>query len=213
VARGALERARALRPQAAEVSAGFAELNSAAASRDLTGVKARAEALESSERWADALAEYERLLKADASLEFARVGRDRVAPRAQLAAGLQGLIDQPARLAAAEVRSEADRLLQRARAIPAAGPVLRSQVSRLELLLPEYDKPLRLRIESDGQTQVRILRVGEFGGFEQREVELKPGRYTLVGARAGFRDVRREVTLLPGAALQTVELRCSEPIQ
>jgi len=213
VARGALARARTLRPQAPEVAAVAAQLGSAEAGRDLTGVKARAEGHEAAERWSEALAEYERLLKADASLEFARAGRDRVAPRAQLAAALQGLIDQPARLAAPEVRAEADRLLARGRAIDPAGPVLRSQLSRVELLLPEYDRPVRLALESDGQTSVRILRVGEFGAFERREIELKPGRYTLVGTRSGYRDVRREVTLLPGGATPPVDLRCSEPIE
>lgn len=211
--RAALGRARALRPQAPEVVAVTAQLGSAEAGRDLTGVKARAEAHEAAERWADALAEYERLLKSDASLEFARVGRERVGPRAQLAAALQGLLDQPARLAAPEVRSDADRLLARARAIDPAGPALRSQVARLELLLPEYDRPVTLALESDGQTSVRILRVGEFGVFQRREVELKPGRYTLVGTRSGYRDVRRDITLLPGGATPPVDLRCSEPIE
>jgi hypothetical protein len=212
-ARAGFARARALRPDAAEVAAGLAELQSALAGRDLTGVKARAEGLEAAERWTEALAEYERLLRADSSLEFARSGRERVAPRVRLATALQTLIDQPTRLGAPEVRAEADRLLAQARAVPEAGPVLRSQVSRLELLLPEYDRPVRLVVESDGETQVSIQRVGDYGGFARRELELRPGRYTLVGTRSGYRDVRREVTLVPGAGPQAVDLRCTEPIQ
>lgn len=212
VARAALERARALRPNAPEVAAGLAELNSSQVGRQLASVKAGAEALEAQERWADALAEYQRVLAADASLEFARQGRDRVAPRAELAARLQGLIDQPSRLASAEVRVEADRLLTRARAVAAAGPVLRSQISRLELALPAWDQPVKLLLESDGQTAVTIQRVGEYGGFERREIELKPGRYTLIGTRSGFRDVRREVVVTPGTDVQSVQIRCTDPI-
>ncbi len=212
-ARGGLERARRLRPDAPEVAAALAELQSALAARDLTAVKARTEGLEAAERWADALAEYERLLRTDRSLEFARVGRERVAPRARLATALQTLIDQPARLAAPEVRAEADRLLAQARSVTDAGPVLRSQVSRLERLLPEYDRPVRLVLESDGETHVSILRVGDFGRFARRELDLRPGRYTLVGSRNGYRDIRREVTLAPGSEAQIIELRCTEPIQ
>jgi hypothetical protein len=212
-ARAGFERARMLRPDAPEVAAGLAELRSALAGRDLTGVKARAEGLEAHERWADALAEYERLLRGDPSLEFARAGRERVAPRARLATALQALIEQPARLAAPEVRAEADRLLAQARAITGPGPVLRSQVSRLELLLAEYDQLVRLVLESDGATQVSILRVGEYGGFLRRELELRPGRYTLVGTRNGYRDARREVTLVPGGEAQVIDLRCTEPIE
>ena len=194
------------------MAAGFAELNSSQVGQQLASVKAGAEALEAQERWADALGEYQRVLAADASLEFARQGRDRVAPRAELAARLQGLIDQPSRLASPEVRVEADRLLTRARGVVAAGPVLRSQISRLELALPAWDQPVKLLLESDGQTAVTIQRVAEYGGFERREIELKPGRYTLIGTRSGFRDVRREVVVAPGVDMQSVQIRCTDPI-
>ena len=91
--------------------------------------------------------------------------------------------------------------------------MLRSQVARVEALLPAYDKPVRVTLESDGLTQVAIQRVRALGAFEKQEVELKPGRYTAVGTRAGFRDVRREFTVLPGGGQLVVPVRCAEPIQ
>jgi len=71
---------------------------------------------------------------------------------------------------------------------------------------------VRLRLESDGQTQVVIYRVGQYGTFSTRDVELLPGRYTVVGTRNGYRDVRREVVLPPGAAPAALTVRCEEPI-
>ena len=71
---------------------------------------------------------------------------------------------------------------------------------------------MRLRLESDGQTQVVIYRVGQYGTFSTRDVELLPGRYTVVGTRTGFRDVRREVLLPPGTVPAAVVVRCEEPI-
>ena len=47
-------------------------------------------------------AEYDALLARDATLEFARSGKARAAPRAELASRLQGLIDKPERLAGQE---------------------------------------------------------------------------------------------------------------
>jgi serine/threonine protein kinase/tetratricopeptide (TPR) repeat protein len=211
-ARQALERARALRPQAPEVAAGFAELASALAGRDLSGTQARAAAYESGERWAEALSVYEGLLAQDPSVEFARAGRARTLPRAELARGLQGLIDRPERLAAAEVRAEAARLLAQARGIADAGLVLRSQVSRVEAQLPQYEKPVRVALESDGLTSIAIQRVGALGSFARQEVELKPGRYVVIGTRAGFRDVRREILVAPGRAPDAVQVRCVDPI-
>jgi len=71
---------------------------------------------------------------------------------------------------------------------------------------------VRLRLESDGVTQVTIYRVGQYGSFSTRDVELLPGRYTVVGTRTGYRDVRQEVVLPPGAAATAVAVRCEEPI-
>jgi serine/threonine protein kinase/tetratricopeptide (TPR) repeat protein len=211
-ARQALERARALRPQAPEVAAGFAELASVLAGRDLSGAQARAAGFEAGERWAEALSVYEGLLAQDPSVEFARAGRARSLPRAELARGLQGLIDRPERLAAAEVRAEAARLLAQARGIADAGPVLRSQVTRVEAQLPQYEKPVRVALESDGLTSIAIQRVGALGSFARQEVELKPGRYVVIGTRAGFRDVRREILVAPGQAPAAVQVRCVDPI-
>ncbi|MCC6172337.1 MAG: protein kinase, partial [Gammaproteobacteria bacterium] len=171
-ARQALERARVLRPRAPEVAAGFAELASALAGRDLAGARARGAELEAAERWAEALTVYEGVLAQDPSVEFARAGRERALPRAELARGLQSLIDRPERLAAVEVRTEAARLLAQARAVAVPGPLLRSQLGRLEAQLPLYEKPVRVALESDGLTSIAIQRVGTLGSFARQEVEL-----------------------------------------
>jgi hypothetical protein len=139
-------------------------------------------------------------------------GKEQVAPRAELGKRLQALIEKPERLAADEVRLEAQRLISRAKALPSQGPVIRSQVARLELLLPTFNQPVVLALESDNVTEVAIQRVGFFGAFEKRQVELKPGRYTVTGRRSGYRDVRREITVAPGQSEQTVIIRCLEPI-
>jgi hypothetical protein len=90
--------------------------------------------------------------------------------------------------------------------------VIRSQVARIELLLPAYDKAVRVAFESDNATDITIQRVGALGTFLHREIELKPGRYTIMGTREGFRDVRREITIAPGSTGQTISVTCVEPI-
>jgi tetratricopeptide (TPR) repeat protein len=212
-ARAALEQARALRPQGPEVLAGFRQLDSLVAGQGLEEGRRRGAELEAQERWAEALSQYDTLLARDPTLEFARTGKARAAPRAELAGRLQGLIDQPARLASPEVRREADVLLARARGIDKPGPVLRSQTTRLAELLPVYDTPVRVVLESDGATSVMIQRVGVLGSFARQEVDLKPGRYVAVGTRAGYRDVRREFLVAPGEPREAIQVRCVEPLQ
>jgi len=211
-ARTNLEKAQRLRPDNTEVTAALQRVADMGSGRSLADLEARAARLASEERWTEALAIYEEALGRDPSLQFAINGRAAVAPRAELGNRLQGLIDRPERLAEENVRAEAERLIARAKALPQQGPVIRSQVSRLELLLPTFNQPVMLALESDNVTEVAIQRVGFFGAFERREVTLKPGKYSVTGKRSGFRDVRREITVAPGQSEQTIVIRCLEPI-
>ena len=81
-----------------------------------------------------------------------------------------------------------------------------------QALLPEFDRPVRLSLVSDSLTQVAIPSVGAFGSFARRDIELRPGHYTLIGTRDGYRDVRRDITVRPGQQTQTVNVSCSERI-
>jgi tetratricopeptide (TPR) repeat protein len=211
-ARTELEKARKMRPDNPDVAAALQRVADLGSGRSLADLEARASRLASEERWTEALALYDEALARDPSLQFAINGRAAVAPRAELGNRLQALIDRPERLAEDNVRVEAERLIARAKALTQQGPVIRSQVSRLELLLPTFNQPVMLALESDNATEVAIQRVGFFGAFERREVSLKPGKYTVTGKRSGFRDVRREITVAPGQGEQTIVIRCLEPI-
>jgi tetratricopeptide (TPR) repeat protein len=235
-ARAAFERARNLRPNGPEaldglrrVSAAEGGRNSAANSAanhaasapavgpvagavdNVASMRTHAEQLESQERWDEAAALYTAALREDGSLSFAQAGKARAGGRARLDHALQALLDHPDRLASADVRDEASGLLDTAQATTPSGPVLRSQIARLQILLPDFEKPVHISLVSDGVTQVAILSVGNFGSFERRDIQLKPGTYTLIGSRVGYRDVRRQVTIAPGET-QTVSVSCYEAI-
>jgi hypothetical protein len=67
-------------------------------------------------------------------------------------------------------------------------------------------------VESDGLTEIVLSRVGRLGTLTRRTVELKPGTYTIVGSRRGYRDVRRQLTVPPGGPAPVVRVRCEEAI-
>jgi hypothetical protein len=71
---------------------------------------------------------------------------------------------------------------------------------------------VRVELRSDGLTEVTVLRVGRLGGFKQREVELPPGAYTIVGTRKGYRDVRRQVVIETGRDPGPIDVRCVETL-
>jgi serine/threonine protein kinase/tetratricopeptide (TPR) repeat protein len=211
-ARSAFERARALRPDGPEAREGLRRVDAARNRSTLPLRRAEAEDLEDEERWQDALDAYDSVLRQDASLAWAQEGRARAGARLQLGDSLQALIDHPDRLANPRARSEAGTLLQYAEQQSDVGPVLRSQITRLTTLVPALDKPVRVSLVSDNLTQVTIPSVGSFGSFARRDIELKPGRYTIIGTRDGYREVRRDITVSPGEEYLTVNVSCSESI-
>ena len=211
-ARDALLRARTLRADGAEIGALQAELAAAGERSDLEEERNRILNLERAENWGDALKAYEGLLAKDRSLEFARAGRNRVVPRAELSRRLDGLISAPVRLASPEVRREAERLLAEAARVKDDAPVLRSQVEQLSASLQIYEKPIKTVFQSDGQTRIVVQRIGIFGTFTRKELQLKPGRYVVVGSREGFRDVRREINITPSGPQPVIDVRCTEAI-
>jgi tetratricopeptide (TPR) repeat protein len=211
-ARQAFEQAGRIRPGAPEVADGLAQVERALGDRTIAGHISAAQQAEAAERWSEAVAEYRKALELDRNLLAAQQGLERAEPRAMLDAELNTYIDKPERLYSPDVRNAARRATERAGAVPGRGPVLDRQVATVERLVTAAETPLKVALTSDKLTEVTIYRVGRLGVFERRDVELLPGRYTVVGVRAGYRDVRHELTIVPGRDAPAVTIRCEEPI-
>jgi len=67
-------------------------------------------------------------------------------------------------------------------------------------------------VVSDNLTEVVIYRVDRLGVFPRRELKLRPGTYTAVGSREGFRDVRVRFEVSPGGPSQQVTVVCTEKL-
>lgn len=211
-ARAAFSQALALRPSAREAKDAIAALEQGQKASAIDLLVARARTAESGERWDEALGAWREAASLEPSLEAARDGLTRATPRAELQHAIDALNAKSERLWDPAGRAEARSLL--AAAATAGNPRERLSASARELdrLAKSAESPVKLRLESDGLTQVVIYRVGQYGAFSTRDVELLPGRYTVVGTRTGFRDVRREVLLPPGTVPASVVVRCEEPI-
>ena len=88
----------------------------------------------------------------------------------------------------------------------------RPQIEQLGQLIELASKPIPVRLESDQITSVTLYRVGSLGAFASKELELRPGTYTVIGSRDGYRDVRRTFTVRPGRSLAPISVVCVEPI-
>jgi tetratricopeptide (TPR) repeat protein len=210
-AQHAFERARSIKPQAQEPALALAELAQARTNAELRDLQTQARAHENAEAWEQAAQAYDRALAIDATLEFARVGLARVQPRATLAKHVQKILEEPNRLSDPVGLGEAQALLADLRALPPSGQQLNQHIEQLQQLLDYATTPVTVGLQSDGLTDITLLRVRRLGTFDSTTLTLRPGEYTAVGMRQGYRDVRVNFTVRPGQT-PSVDIRCKEPI-
>jgi hypothetical protein len=204
--------ALAVRPGAREAEEGLTQSQEGAKLGKIALSEARAAAFEKRELWDQAVALYRQVLATDSTLVFAQKGLDRASARAGLDAKLANLIEHPTLLFGDQTLAAARELLAVAGEIEDKGPRIEGQIKELDSLVALATKPIRVRLESDLLTDVTLYRVGALGAFSSKEVELRPGTYTAIGSRDGFRDVRRTFTIVPGREPAAVSVICKEPI-
>lgn len=171
-----------------------------------------AKSLEEKEQWQQAYDRYQSAQSLDKSLVSARIGALRTQARANLDNQLQKLIDAPLRLADPAVYRGAQALLSDARSVKPRGQRIEQQTRALENAIDKALDPISVNFRSDNQTQVTVYKIGSLGLFTEHALELKPGLYTVVGSRSGYRDVREEITVQPGSNSQTVVIQCQEKV-
>jgi hypothetical protein len=211
-ARREFEAALKLRPGSREAADGLVQAEEAAKLDQLALTEARALAFERRELWDQAIELYRSVLESDSTLLFAQTGLERAEARAGLDAKLTNLIDNPTLLFSDSVLADARALLETAGAETEKGPRLTSQIERLGELVELAAKPVPVRLESDELTSVTVYRIGALGAFASKDVELRPGTYTVIGSRDGYRDVRHTFTVRPGRNLPPITIVCVEPI-
>ena len=211
-ARDAFQRAGSLKPGSAQVSEGLMQIEEGEKLAAINRYRDTALDHEKAERWREAAREYAAVLGVDPIVRFAQMGKERSERRADLAERLDFHISHPDRLSSDPVFQEASELLHEASWIVATGPRLRGQIERLEALLDTMGIRVRVFLESDNFTEVTVYQVGRLGSFLSRELRLRPGTYTVVGSRRGFRDVRRQLVVVPGEQPEPLMVRCEEEI-
>jgi len=178
----------------------------------LSSLRRQAEQRTASEDWLAAAELYRKALAIDARSVYARNGLAYAQNRIQLNTRFDHYLADTTRLSSDEPLANARKLLQANRQAPGSEPRLADKIARLQEAVRLAIVPVKLLIRSDGQTDIAIYRVGRLGRFQQKQLTLRPGRYTLAGSCTGYRDVRKIITLLPESGTYTVAIRCEELI-
>ena len=211
-ARDHLQRAVQLEPDSPESADALLAAEEGLRLQAIASHKTKASQLEAAERWQGALDEYKAVLALDPTIKFAQEGAERSRTRAEISARLDFHLQNSERLSTDEVLRDAESLLEEASQIQPAGERLNRQVAELRRTVGIASTPIRVSLVSDNLTEVTVYKVGRLGTFERRVLELRPGTYTVVGRREGYRDVRRELRVVPGQEIEPLTVRCEEKI-
>jgi tetratricopeptide (TPR) repeat protein len=211
-ARKAFRRAAQLQSGSSEAASALQEVETAATAYRLASLQSSGARDEQAEQWQQAVSAYEQAQKIDPNVLFAREGLARSRDRARLDKQFRAAIDEPQRLSDVAVAEATEKMLQLARTITPRGPVLSRQIEQLDTLLKQANTPITVALRSDQQTEVTVYKVAKLGKFDQRELSLRPGTYTAVGSRIGYRDVRLDFTVKHGSAPPVVTIACTEAI-
>jgi tetratricopeptide (TPR) repeat protein len=212
VARDHLRRAVKLQPDSPESADALLAADEGLRLQAIATHQTKAAQLEATERWQGAVEEYEAVMALDPTIKFAQEGVERSRARAELSARLDFHLQNPERLSTDEVMRDAETLLEEASQIQPAGARLSRQIEGLSRIVELASAPIRVTLISDDLTEVTVYKVGRLGAFERRVLELRPGTYIVVGRRDGYRDIRRQLHVVPGQEIEPLTVRCEEKI-
>ncbi|MFT5289710.1 MAG: tetratricopeptide (TPR) repeat protein [Planctomycetota bacterium] len=207
-----LDRVLKLKPEAqAEIADLQARLATMERGLELERLGVEAMALERAEDWEGVHDVYQRALAVDSKASFALAGAKRAVAAQELHSVLDEYIAAPSSLGDSEHLRYAGELAEAALVQSKGAPKLRGKADRLMGLVNQYAQDVVVHFQSDGQTKVRIFRVGGLGVFDERTAALKPGTYKVKGERAGYRDVLRTFKVRPGGQeTEVVTISCKE---
>jgi tetratricopeptide (TPR) repeat protein len=211
-ARKAFRRAASVQQGSTEAASALQEVEAAATAYRLASLQNSGAKDEQAEQWQQAVTAYEKAQKIDTNVLFAQEGLARSRDRARLDKQFRAAIDDPGRLSDTTVAAATEKMLQLARSISPGGPVLAGQIEQLEQLLKKANTPIAITVRSDLQTEVVVYKVAKLGKFDEHTLDLRPGTYTAVGSRIGYRDVRVDFLVKHGSKPLPVTIACTETI-
>ena len=171
-------------------------------------LRERATAAEANENWQQAIADYQQVLSLDANIQFAKDGSLRANEQYRTQAALAKIIANPDKLSSPQLFDQAKDIVTRAERLTPRGEMLGEQINQVSELIRVYATPVLVTLSSDNVTRVTLSTVGVLGRFDSKQLTLRPGAYTLIGSRDGYRDVRASMLVRPD--MQPLDIRCTE---
>jgi serine/threonine protein kinase/tetratricopeptide (TPR) repeat protein len=208
----ALGEARQMRPESTEAAEAIEMVQERRLLVEVDRLQELASARERDEQWREARDAYRDVLAIDATIFFAQQGKARCEEMITLWANARHYLDDPEKLYAGKGREQAARIVEALAAVQEVGPKTKRLHDDLAEQVRLADTPVRVVLQSDERTTVEVYRVKQCGTFSTMALELRPGDYTVVGFRNGYKDVRLTLRVRPGNETMTLRVACTEPL-
>ena len=181
---------------------------------------------EKNEQWKKAKNSYEKILQFDSNASKAIVSLERVNAYIQLNKLMDVIILQPARLQNEKILKKSKKSLQfvknelkqkdnlyhinkkTKREIPG----LINKINSVEKIIKNASILVDVIIKSDNATEVTIYKVGKLGKITEKKLQLRSGKYTVVGSRPGYRDYRETFNISATDRAVLINVSCREKI-
>jgi len=211
-ARAQLLRAKSFRPDSREVQNALLQVDEAIRLAEIEKLRHKALTAEQTEDWAKALRGYLAVLKIDPNISFAVQGKERALEHIRIAKRIQFFLQKPDVVESNSQLQNAILVIEEAQSLQPMGPQLSQRLDKLKALVDAARTPVKVMIESDNLTEVAVYKVGKLGRFITRELSLRPGSYTVVGSRDGYKDVRRKIIVKPRSKSVRVTVICKNKV-
>jgi tetratricopeptide (TPR) repeat protein len=212
VARAGFLEAQSFKPDSREVQDALAQVDQAIRLARIEALREKALTAEQSEDWQRALESYVAVLEMDAAIQFAARGKVRSLEQIRITKRINFYLMKPGVLESDRHLENALFLLHEALETEPKGPRLTAQVKKFDKLVRVAQTPVNVTLESDNLTEVAVYKVGKLGRFYTRDLDLRPGTYTVVGTRNGYKDVRQKIAVKAGKNQVRITVKCREMI-
>jgi tetratricopeptide (TPR) repeat protein len=211
-ARVKLLKAKSFRPDSGEVQEALIQVDEAIRLDTIETLRRKATSAEQAEDWEQALKSYLAVLKIDPNISFALLGKEHSLQHIRIAKRISFFLQKPEAMESNQQLQNAVLVIEEADELQLKGPRLNARLDELKSLVDAYRTPVDVMIDSDNLTDVAVYRVGKLGRFASRKLSLRPGKYTVVGSRNGYKDVRQRVIVKPGQKALRITVICNHKV-
>ena len=211
-ARTKLLKAQSFRPDSREVQNALVQVDEAIRLDKIEKLRQKAMTAEQTEDWDRALKSYLKVLTIDPNISFAVKGKERSLEQIRIVKRIRFFLQNPDALESNQQLQNAVLVIETAEKLQPRRPRLSLQLDELKVIVDAARTPVKVMIESDNLTEIAVYKVGKLGRFTFHELSLRPGTYTVVGSRNGYKDIRQKIIVKPGRKALRVTIICRNKV-